>query len=140
MINVELLGKFFDNHSLSIINRYLALKLSKSKNINLCITPLDNINPDYNLNISTIKQLEKIALNDLDRVDIQLRHTYPPVWNWPESKDTKVIYIQPWEFPKVPFEWQYKFETFADALCVPSEYERQILKAKPKGRIIAKIK
>ena len=119
MINVELLGKFFDNHSLSIINRYLALKLSKSKNINLCITPLDNINPDYNLNISTIKQLEKIALNDLDRVDIQLRHTYPPVWNWPESKDTKVIYIQPWEFPKVPFEWQYKFETFADALCVP---------------------
>ena len=71
MINVELLGKFFDNHSLSIINRYLALKLSKSKNINLCITPLDNINPDYNLSISTIKQLEKIALNDLDRVDSQ---------------------------------------------------------------------
>ena len=126
MINVEILGKFFDNHSLSIINRHIALKLSKSKNINLCITPLDSINPDFNIEIQTIKKLEKIALNDIDKIDVQLRHSYPPIWNWPENKETKVIYIQPWEFAKVPFEWQYKFETFADAICVPSEYERQV--------------
>ena len=42
------------------------------------------------------------------------------------DKDTKIVYIQPWEFPKVPFEWQYKFETFADMVCVPSNYEREI--------------
>ena len=33
MINVEILGKFFDNHSLSIINRNLALELNKNINI-----------------------------------------------------------------------------------------------------------
>jgi len=126
MINVEILGKFFDNHSLSIINRNLALKLNKSKDINLCITPLDSINTDFNLNVNTIKKLEKIALNEINNIHIQLRHSYPPIWNWPENKETKIIYIQPWEFSKVPFEWQYRFENFADALCVPSNYEKQI--------------
>ena len=24
------------------------------------------------------------------------------------------------------FEWQYRFETFADMLCVPSNYERDV--------------
>ena len=126
MINVEILGKFFDNHSLSIINRNIALQLNKNKNINICITPLDNINPDFNLDTTIITSLEKLAAKEFNKIHIQLRHTYPPVWNWPIDKDTKIVYIQPWEFPKIPFEWQYKFETFADMLCVPSNYEKEI--------------
>ena len=43
-----------------------------------------------------------------------------------EFEETKIIYIQPWEFRKVPFEWQYKFETFSDMLCVHSNYEKEI--------------
>lgn len=42
------------------------------------------------------------------------------------NANTKVIYIQPWEYPKAPFEWQYKFETFADALIVPSNYCKEV--------------
>ena len=127
MINIEILGKFFDNHSLSIINRQIAFQLNKCKDFNLCITPLDNINPDYQIDKNVIKKLKTLAQNELKQeADIQLRHSYPPIWNWPASKKTKVIYIQPWEFPKVPFEWQYKFEAFADTLCVPSNYERDI--------------
>ena len=41
MINIEILGKFFDNHSLSIINRQLAIQLNKVEDFNIVITPLD---------------------------------------------------------------------------------------------------
>ena len=51
MINVEILGKFYDNHSLSIINRQLVFHLNNCEKINLFITPLDEINPEYNVNI-----------------------------------------------------------------------------------------
>ena len=126
MINIEILGKFFDNHSLSIINRQLALHLNKCKDFNIYITPLDQISTDFKIDKSTIKTIKSLAEKDCKIANIQLRHSYPPVWNWPTNEETKIIYIQPWEFPKVLFEWQYKFETFADMLCVPSNYERDV--------------
>ena len=128
MINVEILGKFYDNHSLSIINRQLVSHLNNSKKINLFITPLDEINPEYRVDIKTLEKIKSLAeKDDTDKeIDVQIRHSYPPVWNWPTSPKTKVIFIQPWEFPKVPFEWQYRFENFADMLCVPSDYEKQV--------------
>ena len=49
MINIEILGKFFDNHSLSIINRQLASYLNTCKDFNICITPLDKVNSDFNV-------------------------------------------------------------------------------------------
>jgi glycosyltransferase involved in cell wall biosynthesis len=124
-MKIELIGKFFDNHSLSIINRNLALNLSKTHNI--VITPLDSITSEYGVEIDVLSQLKDLMNENTEvPVDVQIRHSYPPIWMWPENPNTKVIYIQPWEFTKVPFEWQYKFETFADALCVPSNYERNV--------------
>ena len=126
MINIEILGKFFDNHSLSIINRQLAVHLNKCKDFNIYITPLDQISTDFKVEKNIIKTIKSLAEKECEIADIQIRHSYPPIWNWPTHKETKVIYIQPWEFPKVPFEWQYRFETFADMLCVPSTYERDV--------------
>lgn len=126
MINIEILGKFFDNHSLSIINREIALHLNNHKDFNVYVTPLDSVSPEFNLAKSVIKTIKSLAAKTCEIPDIQIRHSYPPIWNWPSHKETKVIYIQPWEFAKVPFEWQYKFETFADMLCVPSTYERDV--------------
>lgn len=119
-MNIQILGKFYDNHSLSMINRQLAIGLAKA-NINVNIVALDSYDPKYKLSkevVKTLKQLESVDITP----DIQVRHTYPPIWEWPENKNTKVVYIQPWEFTKAPFEWQYKFETFADALIVPSSF------------------
>tara|TARA_Y100000816_G_scaffold261271_2_gene218135 strand:+ start:1112 stop:2275 length:1164 start_codon:yes stop_codon:yes gene_type:complete len=123
---LEFIGKFYDNHSLTIINRNIILGLSKK--FDVYITPMDKFDPQYKLSNDTVKELKSLESKDLGNKipDIQVRHTYPPVWNWPVSNDTKVIYIQPWEYPKVPFEWQYKFETFADGLIVPSNYIKQI--------------
>ena len=44
------------------------------------------------------------------------------MWRWPAQSKTKVVYIQPWEYTKIPFEWQYKFEQFADYLITPSQW------------------
>lgn len=118
---LEFLGKFYDNHSLSIVNRNIVLALY-AKGIRVKIIALDSYNPQYALNKKDVKILKELEDITQDPADIQLRHTYPPVWAWPEHKNTKVVYIQPWEFSKAPFEWQYKFETFADALIVPSNF------------------
>lgn len=118
---IEILGKFYDNHSLSIVNRELAIALSEIYE-HVQIKPLDS--PNKEPMAITQKELDKLVeLQTIQGIpDIQLRHFYPPIWSWPEYDITKIVYIQPWEFPKVPFEWQYKFETFADALIVPSNY------------------
>jgi hypothetical protein len=121
MITVEILGKFYDNHSLAIVNRKIALELSKHVDtIKLFITPLDKFTPSQKLNKDEIKILKSLEKTSEEEPDIQIRHTYPPMWRFPVSKKTKVIYIQPWEYSKIPLEWQYKWENFADAVITPS--------------------
>ena len=126
MINLEILGKFYDNHSLSLINRQLATHLNNSKDFDVFLTPLDSPNPNCRVDVNTLKLIKKLSNKEEKVIDVQLRHSYPPIWNWPTDKNTKVVYIQPWEYPKMLFEWQYRFETFADMLCVPSNYERDV--------------
>ncbi len=118
---LEFIGKFYDNHSLSIVNRSLAIGLHNA-GINLKITALDSYNPAFKVAKQQVKILKQLELVEIEEPDIQLRHTYPPIWAWPTSSKTKIVFIQPWEFTKAPFEWQYKFETFADALIVPSNF------------------
>jgi glycosyltransferase involved in cell wall biosynthesis len=121
MITVEILGKFYDNHSLSIINRRLASELKNyNSQIDLFITPLDTYSASHKLHKNDVKLLKNLESNSGKEPDIQIRHTYPPIWRHPVSKKTKIIYIQPWEYSKIPFEWQYKWENFADAVITPS--------------------
>ena len=125
---IEILGKFYDNHSLTIINRNIALRLSEKKDVQLCITPLDQYTPESKLHKKIVKKLKQLeSVENEASPDIQIRHSYPPVWNWPNDDKTKVIFIQPWEFSKVPFEWQYKWETFSDHLIVPSNYIKSVV-------------
>lgn len=123
---VEFVGKFYDNHSLTIINRNIATRLANT--FDVYITALDEYDPQFNIDFELLSDIKKLEQKDLgdQTVDVQIRHSYPPVWNWPKNENTKVIYIQPWEYPKAPFEWQYKFETFADALIVPSNYCKEV--------------
>lgn len=123
-MNINFVGRFYNNHSLSIVNRYLAIAMSKA-GASIKITALDAYDPEFNLDKQIVKQLKELEQRDFDTVDIELRHSYPPSWAWPKTDNTKIVYIQPWEFGKVPFEWQYKFETFADHLIVPSEFTRK---------------
>ena len=123
---IQFIGKFYDNHSLSIINRNLVVALDK-KGINVNIISLDTYDPIYALDKKTIATLKRLEnTEDMGIPEVQVRHSYPPIWEWPESRNTKVVYMQPWEYPKALFEWQYKFETFADAVILPSNYCKQV--------------
>lgn len=124
-MKIEILGKFYDNQSLSIINRNLAVGLSVTNDVT--ILPLDSPDVSFKVDSKTIDELK--SLEGSNQADIQIRHSYPPIWNWPEHESTKVVYIQPWEFSAIPSEWQYKFDTFADAIIVPSEWNASIYRA-----------
>jgi glycosyltransferase involved in cell wall biosynthesis len=126
---VEIVGKFYDNHSLAIVNRNIVLNLLDREDLEVVITPLDSYDPVHNLTKDDVKKLKQLESKEVDHVDVQVRHGYPPVWKWPTSEKTKIVYIQPWEYTKAPFEWQYKFETFADALIVPSNFCAEVFKA-----------
>ena len=34
----------------------------------------------------------KKEINEIIEADIQIRHTYPPIWRWPVHKKTKIIF------------------------------------------------
>jgi glycosyltransferase involved in cell wall biosynthesis len=125
-VNVQFIGKFFDNHSLSIVNRNVALELQKY--VNLSILPLDKFEAQHKVDTTQVEALTALTQKNHNSPDIQLRHSYPPIWKWPENNNTKVVYIQPWEFMAVPSEWQYKFETFADGLITPSTWTTEVFK------------
>jgi glycosyltransferase involved in cell wall biosynthesis len=122
-MKLEIIGKFYDNHSLTIINRNIALGLSKV--FDVYITPLDKFSNDAQLKKDDLRNLKELQDKTVDdnNIDIQIRHSYPPVWRWPVNPKTKIVFIQPWEWMKIPFEWQYRWENFADALIVPSKWE-----------------
>jgi len=61
MRTVEIIGKFFDNHSLSIINRKLAFELAKRDDIDLYINALDTYDSQYNVASADIKELKKLS-------------------------------------------------------------------------------
>ena len=78
---VEFIGKFYDNHSLTIINRSIAIKLSKK--FDMYLTPVDEYDPQFNLSSDVIGELKKLEQKDLkdQSPDIQIRHSYPPQLN-----------------------------------------------------------
>jgi glycosyltransferase involved in cell wall biosynthesis len=123
-MKIEILGKFYDNQSLSIVNRNLALALSCTNEVS--ITALDKPDSKHKLTVQDIDCL--VVLEKPIKPDVQIRHSYPPIWNWPEYEHTKIVYIQPWEFTSIPSEWQYKFDTFADAVVAPSNWSANTYK------------
>lgn len=66
---VEILGKFYDNHSLSIVNRNVAIGLD-NLGLNVFITPLDAFSPSAGIPKEDVKILKKLASKDLSLIHI----------------------------------------------------------------------
>ena len=58
-MKIEIIGKFYDNHSLSIINRNLAIGLNKKHDV--IITPLDAVNSDAKLKKEHLEILDDLS-------------------------------------------------------------------------------
>lgn len=124
MLNIRFVGKIYDNHSLSIVTRKLCLSIIEGNKANITITPLDKMNPAAKVNKEELKTLRSFINKKLPKIDIEVRHSYPPITVWPtiEEKDMKIVYIQPWEFNRIPLEWKDIFQNFADLVIAPSNW------------------
>lgn len=122
MMNIRIVSKIYDNHSLSIVTRKLALEFIKNKWANISITPLDKFNPDAKVAKEELVAIKDYINKPMKKVDIELRHSYPPLLTWPEDPATKIVYIQPWEYNRMPLEWKNTFQDFADLVIVPSTW------------------
>ena len=113
MLSLLLTGTFASNHSLSKINFNLAKCFKENDAIDLYLNAIDK---------------KYISGLDFDKKchtpDIELRHYYPPTFE--KSIAKKLVYILPWEFSRVPFEWIYYINNVFDLLVVPSQYCKTI--------------
>tara|TARA_B100001564_G_scaffold329688_1_gene314368 strand:+ start:458 stop:1429 length:972 start_codon:yes stop_codon:yes gene_type:complete len=100
-MNILFHGKISGTHSISIVNYHIVRELQRNGHANIHLKPKEGI--EY---------------------DVEIRHTYPP--NFKSSVANKLIFIQPWEFNKVPMEWIYQFNRKANLLIVPSKYNKEI--------------
>ena len=57
-MKLEFIGKFYDNHSLTIINRNIITRLSKK--FDVYITPMDKFDPQYKIATDTVKKIKKV--------------------------------------------------------------------------------
>ena len=83
-MKIEIVGKFFDNHSLSIVNRNIVLNMYTmlGDDFRLCITPLDSYNPESGLNKKEVKILKELAAITLEDVDVPLKNFLKRTANW----------------------------------------------------------
>jgi glycosyltransferase involved in cell wall biosynthesis len=120
-MNIRIVSKIYDNHSLSIVSRKICLQLI-DKGINISIVPLDKFNPEYKLDKTELLKIKPFINKELTKCDIEVRHCYPPILTWPDDDTTKIVYIQPWEYNRIPYEWKDCFQNFADLVLVPSNW------------------
>src|SRR6185369_2029566 len=94
-------GGLFANNSLAHVNRELCLQLSsKGYNISFVPTEPDDFTSSADPRFSRLEALRGLPL---ERVDITLRHQWPPDFSPPVSGHW--VMIQPWEFGSAPKEW-----------------------------------
>jgi glycosyltransferase involved in cell wall biosynthesis len=126
MLNLRVVSKIYDNHSLAIVTRKLCVQLIKNNWANLSIIPLDSFNPAAKVSKDELMTIKPFINKQLNKVDIELRHSYPPILAWPDSDATKIVYIQPWEYNRMPIEWKNTFQDFADLVIVPSNWVKNV--------------
>jgi glycosyltransferase involved in cell wall biosynthesis len=118
---ISLNGGLFANNSLAHVNRELFLQLlDKGYIISYIPTEPDDFTSSVD---PRFERLEAIRNLPLDRVDITIRHQWPPDFTPPPSG--KLVLIQPWEFGSLPKEWIPHFTNTVDEVWVPSNYVRE---------------
>ena len=63
-MKIEIVGKFFDNHSLSIINREIATRLGDR--FDVYITPVDPLSNQARLPVEKLRKLNFLIVLSLD--------------------------------------------------------------------------
>jgi glycosyltransferase involved in cell wall biosynthesis/tetratricopeptide (TPR) repeat protein len=121
---IVLEGPFLEHSSLARINREIATSLIQSRAFDVALAPTGCTSGA----LAPSEALEQIkaALNRHPaRVDLTIRHQWPPDFSRPECG--KLAVILPWEYGAVPLLWVNQINNNVDELWVPSKFVRRVL-------------
>jgi len=116
---VMLVGPFCVQSSLARINREIAASLMDESGMDGALEPFGfgevpgNTFPHFNA-------ISKGLRKSLRRIDLTIRHHWPPSFQRPECG--KLAVILPWEFGSIPQRWADEINSRVDELWVPSEF------------------
>ncbi len=115
-------GAFLARHSLAVVNREMVSALHR-------LMPewefylLPHVTDDGALRGEPRWRFIEERMRRLPRrVDVWIRHHWPPNWQRPNAG--RFIVIQPWEFGSIPKEWVDAINQNVDELWVPSTFVR----------------
>jgi glycosyltransferase involved in cell wall biosynthesis len=118
---IMLTGPIFDASGHSRINRAIGQELLGSSQFE---TALDNTSWPT-LSKHTLQQgdaFRKSAGYSLDRLDLTIRHQWPP--DFTRAPSGKLACILPWEHKAVPVRWIEELNSNVDEVWTPSEFAR----------------
>ena len=121
-INLCWEGSQFVYHSLAHVNRQLCLRLATADSIKLRIQPYETDQFDPRKELPAAAPLVDCVRKPLDRVDVHLRHQWPPNFTAPDNGAW--VMIQPWEFGGIPLEWLEPMRDRVDEIWVPTHWVR----------------
>jgi glycosyltransferase involved in cell wall biosynthesis len=121
---VVLTGPIFDASGHSRINRAIAQTLIESSQFE---TSVDHTTwPTVPKNtLSAAEALWSRAGRRLERVDLTIRHQWPP--DFERTASGKLVCILPWEHRAVPIRWVEEAESKVDEVWTPSQFTRDAL-------------
>ncbi len=126
IINVLWEGPMLACLSLAAVNRELCRLLLNEENINLSIKAKDPeiLNCGYKNNNRFNNIVNHIDSELHDKIDVHIRHEYPPILTPP--KKGHWVTILPWEFGFLPKNWTKIFIDQVDEMWVPSNYVKEV--------------
>lgn len=121
-INVIWEGSQFVYHSLALVNREQTLRIING-GFNVSVLPYekDQFIPGKK---SPFRKIKQRVNRKLAKVDVHVRHQWPPNLTAPEKGHW--VIIQPWEFGYLPKNWVKVFSRDVDEFWVPSNYVKKI--------------
>jgi len=119
---VMLTGPFLEHSSLGRINREIGVALLAAADLDACLEPSSHaaLSPRE---ISNADLLLRGFLHHPERLDLSIRHRWPPDFRRPPRG--KLAVIVPWEYGAVPRKWVAEIERNVDELWVPSAFVRE---------------
>ncbi|MEW5976514.1 MAG: glycosyltransferase [Acidobacteriota bacterium] len=111
------------NHSLALVNREMELALDDSHKVQLSVQPVGADSFSTTLH-NRFRSLPSRYFRPLDRVDVHVRHQWPP--NWTPPAEGRWVLIQPWEYGNLPLEWVENINQAVDEVWVPSSFVRRL--------------
>lgn len=121
-INLSWEGSQFVYHSLAHVNRQICKNLMKDEKINLSIIPYEDNDLEFNFN-SDFRQLISYTNKPMAKVDVHIRHQWPP--NFIPPQQGAWVIIQPWEFGGIPKDWVRPMQEQVDEIWVPTSFVKK---------------